>query len=968
MTDNEQVLEEQANKKSKENKKQENQAARQAAEVSRKVAKKGAKQARKAARRFGALAVDTTKSMLGMGERRVQRHSNRTITGRFINDIVSIAETNHIAGMAVDLSKVYIEPRFLPLPPINEPQEKGDIEDEVFKIVPRTFDIPAIMSPYHLESYGIPDLARGHRKIAILGSNGSGRTTSLMLIALWVMREIHFREPDDPVKQAIAEAESELSEKERKQRESERKKEERYAMEELEASLRNEDDKKPKRSTRSHDDDEEELPQFGTLLPIYIHCADLNITMREFGAEVDPAEPVVRALQRRVGTLTARTIPKVVYQRLEQNKTLILMDGYDDLPDSERRRVEAWLEAFMEEYGNNFIVMTGPATGYANLMRLGFATMFMKPWNDQETQKYVERWRDAWPSITGTRRKPGDEPSIEAVKHAMNNNVGLSPAEMTIKVWATFTEGRALHYMDEWMEVFIQRHLPKNQPYDEALPLLRMAATLQTDLGFLTRQGIYVLLAEQIKAEKDDETSEASLTQAALNQMDIDGDGVADADEQADLYDEDDDDDDEEDEEMVRQRRLVNELVFSGMLVQFRGGRYRFRHRLIADYLASLNLSELPENDPATLYNLAQRPNWQEPLKMAVMHTNLDNVVRMKLMEHPDILRSNILGIGLWLAYTKEEKPAWRGEILRQLGNAFVHPKQYLAIRQRIAAVLVQSRDVAGALNIFDVGLGNENIDVRVLSCLGIGAFGKYAHKLVPKLIDISANPEEEDDVRVAAFLALESIKNDDALNHLITYLTEQIWEREQVILGQAITESLAQNVEHGMITLHEMSFSEDFQDDDYAFLRAAIYYGLRRVPRKWAQDDLRDLFLGEKNQYARMPAVECFKEKLEGMPPPDLQPHPTDIKWMQYWAEDVGRPLPRNERAYFVMASTMIEDADSMTRYYAALNLGEMGIIEAIKPLYGLLSDYDASVQDAAYEALAHLQLKLGEKIADPR
>lgn len=948
--------------------KNENQpaASSQAAEVSRKVAKRGAKEARKAVRRFAALAVDTTKSMLGVGERRINRHSNRTIEGRYMNDIISIAESTHLAGMAVDLSRIYVEPRFLPLPPLEQPVDEDDISDEVFHVIPNTYDMPSLIAPYNFDSFRIPDLANGNRKIAILGKNGSGRTTALMLILLWVMGEIHFSEPDDPVKQKLHEHDEELSEKERKAQEEQRKKDEQEARAQLESNMRN-DGKDYKTISKelgeesADDEGEEKLPPFKKLLPIYIHCADLNITSREFGSNIDPAEPIVRALQRRVGTLTARTVPRVLYQRLEKNKTLILMDGYDDLPDSEQQRVEAWLRAFVAQYGKNFIIMTGPAIGYANLMRMDFSPLFIKPWTQTEVQTYIDRWRDAWPHITGTRRKEGEAINPAVVGHAYKRTLALSPAELTLKVWATFRSESPQYAMDKWMEYFIDHHLPDSQPYEEALPLLRMAATLQTDLGFVTRQGIYVLLAEQAAG---DESAEATLSSTALEQLDTDSDGIADAVEDDNIYNSG-DDDGEDDEEMARQRRLVNELVFAGMLVQYRGGRYRFRHRLVADYLASLNLTDLPQNDPATLYDLAQRPNWQEPLKMAVMHTNLDNVVKMKLMTHPDILRTDLLMLGQWLAYVTDTHPNWRGEVLNQLRAAFLHPSQFITNRERIAAVLVESRDIEGALTIFEQGLQSNVAEVRRIACIGIGAMWPYGKKLAPRLQEHAEN-DPDIDVQLAAIFALSVSNDEDIMEKLLTEVVIALGDRPLAKRAIAVTQSLAANPAVGMPTLYEIVTSSEFGDDENGFVRAVALRGIARVERKWARNVILQTFLNDKHDYVSTVANEEYLESLKGHPSPQLPPLPADIEWIDIWADNQGKPLPYNRKSYQTLAETL-EDEEPDARYYGALALGYMGVIEVVGPLYDRLLDPDARVRAAAHRALVDLQIKMGINLPDP-
>lgn len=922
-----------------------------AADVSRKVARRGAKEARKAARRFVTLVGDTSKTVFGVGQRRVNRRNNRTTIGRYINDIITLAETSHIAGLHVDLSQVLVEPRFLPPPDLAEPVREDEVVQEVFYVMPRMPDMPQILAPYNLPSLRIPDLTEGHRRVLILGTPGSGRTTALMALALWALREIQFPEKDDPVKQRIEAELEKLDPKERQKREREREETLAAAREQLESAIAQGEVSKANAVTadEAFKLDEEEanqpLPAFNTLTPLYIHLADLNLTAREFGSEVDPAEPFMRALQRSVSTLTARTIPRMIYQRLEDNQALILMDGYAELPAAEQERVLAWLRAFLAQYGNNFIVMTGPATGYGELVQQDFSPVFMKPWNSQDIGEAIAKYADAFPLITGTKRRPGEEITPNARKRVAAESFGLSPVEVTLKIWAMYSDENVGYNLSEWLEVFVRSQLPANQSYEFIVPFLGNAGALQTERGFIRRQWLEVLFKQQEAA------GAMVITQEALQQLD------ADAPTEADAADSDDDSDEleNEDEAAANRTRMLQTLVFAGLLHRYRSGRYRYRHSIFADYFAAITLRDLPRTSPASLYVLAQRPQWRRAFAHAARYTNLDNVVRMKLMANPDLLHTDLLDMAQWLAYTDEIPPDWRGEILKRLGNAFVNPNQFIANRERIACALVAGRDVEGALNIFEYGLSQPDPDVRRLSALGAGALGNHGQRLDEAIIDLLAAPEE--DVQLAAAHALGALQTEFSRQAM-----EQALQEGDQKLQQAVAEAFAGMPQNGYETLHAL------MEHNEMFVRRAALFGVRRIETEWAQDVIRQRFMHETQSFVHLLAQESFLRQIEGNT--GLQPPPSvaDIDWVYEWADAFGIDLPADQPAHDLLAYMMTPtNTDLYYRVLGTVLAGQLGVVQTAQSLYSCLQDPDPIVRQAAYKSLIDMQVRIGERLPDP-
>ncbi|MFZ4815089.1 MAG: HEAT repeat domain-containing protein [Phototrophicaceae bacterium] len=921
-----------------------------AAQLTRKIARRGSRQIQRAFRQFAPLIVDTVRSTLGFEQRRVTRYSNRSTTGRLINEIISIAETQHLGGQHVDLSQVLVEPRFLLTPQVAEPVAEDEAVTEVYYVIPHLPDLPHLSAPYNPPSLRIENLAAGYRRVAIVGTPGSGRTTALMAFALWAMRALEFEEPDDPLKARLAAEEAALSEMERQERA--RKKQELLAAarEQLENAIKQGEVPRVRATNAKEAAAEAEraalgaLP-FNELVPAIIHMGDLYITPQEFGNQADPAEPLVRAIQRRVGTLTARTIPGLIYERLEQNRMLLFMDGFDELPPTDQPRLLLWLKAFLAQYGNNFIVVTAPARGYGVFTSLDFTPVFIKPWTPLEVNSAIEKWQAVWPQVTKTRDKDGEAVPANQVKHAVTDTFGLSLAEITLKIWAAFSSADNLPTIGEWVQSYLAAHLPPNTPYDKALDVLRLAATIQIDNGFITARSLDMLAEAQAAGKATDQSLDSSQLAAATE-----GEVVADP------YDEDDEDDATNSEQVAR-RQLLRGLTFSGLLVTYRGGRYRFRHSILADYLASFTLTPLPQSDPASLYTLAQKPTWRWAVAFAAAHTDLHGVAQMKLAANPDLFYSDWLDMLEWLRHVKGET-TWRAEVLNRLLRLFVDPNGFIVAKERIIAGMLHSRDVAAAVQFIEGGLGSGDIDTVRMVCLASGGLGRHGRRFIPELIEAIGLPEQ--DIHIAAAHALSALGTEEAKDALAGFL-EQGGER----LQQAIAEALAGLPEEGYQTLFDTQ-DIDGEDQQSILLRRAGVFGLRRIQKEWSNDRIRQVFLRESQFMVRVIAQEAFLQQQAGVVGLTPLPNPEDIYWIRHWAERRGLIMDTPNQAKAALAETL-KDQNKVFRALGALALGQLGIVQAVRPLYVRLTDDDRAVRQAAYRALTTLQLVMGQPLPNP-
>ncbi|MFW5771748.1 MAG: hypothetical protein ACOCZH_00390, partial [Phototrophicaceae bacterium] len=395
-------------------------------------------------------AITSARDSMQTGARRAQEFATRSADARYLNDLLKYIARDHLAGTRIGLKDVVVEPRFLKVAEPATPDEEKIVKD-VFHVVPVIADYPYLHAPYNIETLAIEDLDNGDRALVLLGTPGSGRTTALHTIALWSLGQVDFTPSKDAVQQQLEEEERMIeNEEDRARSYADRVQAEQRARDALEGD---EESPQPEDVAATQG-----LP-FRQLTPIYAHMSDIRPDLRgfarEFGRQVDPAEPLVRAVQQTVSARTAHAIPRNIYERLREGRALVLLDGFDEIPAAQQDACLLWLQAFLDEYDNNFIIVTASVRGYGPLQKSGFVPVFLRPWHDLQADALADRWAEHWGTISGQRRRSAEAVDAGTVKRLKARSRGLTPFEQTVRAWAIYQSPEQTHLQD-WMQNYFR--------------------------------------------------------------------------------------------------------------------------------------------------------------------------------------------------------------------------------------------------------------------------------------------------------------------------------------------------------------------------------------------------------------------------------------------------------------------------------------------------------------------------------
>lgn len=621
----------------------------------------------------------------------------------YASELRAFCQRQHLLGYTAPLSDVLVEPRFLQAAPLIAPIEVNLTRSVLFS-VPVVPEYPMLHAGYHVPTHSLEEIGLGDRHVAILGTRGSGLSTTLHALALFSLGAVQFVTPPDVMQEQIAAEEKKLSAEER----AERVRQNVLRAEQTRESLTNSQGKKYIDLMTAETVDATSY-SLRTAAPLLVHLANIVLDSPEYGSVVDPAEPLVRALQSQVGYVTAQTMPPTLYQLLERGQALILLDGLEDIPAAERSAKLGWVRALLGQYGDNRIIMVAHPAGALELRSIGFSTVQLRPWNQTMHETFLEK----------------------VAQHAP-------------RVSALTGETR-----DQWL-----KQARRRETRDTVLSLLHPAASHPAEAALLH---LKTLLA-------DFEAREEELRQLAwmqLEQQSIRIDSLIEANPEP-----------IETEELKaqiqrrlqavrKQRAALEKLVKAQVLVRIRGGHYRFANAL---YLAAL---VAPTLTPEEAMEKRNDPDWEVVLTCANGWHDLQPLVADSLNHPAYIDMRQLLKPVTWLPYASSV--GWRTPYLRLLAGQMVAPNQYTAVREMLAAALISSQD-ASVINVFRKMIQNENSDCRRIGILALGAL-KDTEAL--STIAGQMNEDSAGDVQVAAALALAALATDQAAEMLIIALNE---------------------------------------------------------------------------------------------------------------------------------------------------------------------------------------------------
>ncbi len=676
-----------------------------------------------------------------------------------------------------------------------------------------------------------------------------------------------------------------------------------------------------------------EVESLHEMIPFFIHAADLGLPLKDPKKPTDFLTPITSKLVELSGALTAGKLPNFVEYAFESGRALLLLDGCDELTPTGLQEVTAYLRVILRQFPRARIITTGAPEYVDGLLSLGFAPMPIMPWTAQKQREFLQVWTMLWQKYVAaeawaqTVLMPIDP--ILLNRWLLDGNLGLTPMELTLKVWAAYAgDARGARPTDA-IEAHLRRLLPAQAPI-EALYVIGAQASLNGLSLFETGRAkewtksfepaIPLPTAEAEPAFGENLPPEASPAPGETGPLAAKPGAK------------------KQTGPLPRPASLVSQITVSGILAAHGGSLARFAHPIYLGFLAGKGLTA------ADAETVLKQPPWvgrATTLRYMAAFGDATGLVNSLLATEDHILLRPRLTAARLLRDAPLKAP-WRNAVMGALIQVLQNEDHPIGLRGQVIAALVLSGDPnTGAL--FRQLMLSPSNELRRLAALGAGVV--HDSKSVDALIEVLNTSAGA--ARQAACLALVEIGTPQALEAIATALTQG---DEQLRIAAA--EALANHPVEGHETLKDGITSEDI------LLRRAIVYGLARVREPWAQELLGQIPTQDDQWVVRNAAVEVL-ESLQRPNPhiPQREMPPENMPWLIEFAGKYGMGVIPGEPATDLLLLALKDD--NIEYKQAALHYlrhtPTEGVLAALYPhLYGT----DAEMRDGVFRVLQEMAM----------
>jgi len=673
-----------------------------------------------------------------------------------------------------------------------------------------------------------------------------------------------------------------------------------------------------------------ELGALKDAIPFHLHVADLKLPITE---PKQVLEPISEALAEHAPLRDLGRLPGFVQNAFSSGRALFLLDGYDELPAEEQRGVAEYLKTLMHNYPKVRLVATGAPEYLDGLIPLGFAPLTLCAWSVRQNERFVEQWGQLWSQTVALEAwaQTGPEQVDPLLLNTWlgSDNSGLSPLEMTLKVWGAYAGDSLGSHVLESIATHVRRLAPANTPL-AALETLALQVIMNSQPSFEPGKARGWVQSFEVEENlPEGEADETSGEAAQAEKKSKNGRKT-------------------ERTTPLPSAGLLGKMASSGLLTYHRENSVlRFSHPVFAGYLAGHALTNYQ-----TAETVLNQPDWSGKylvLRYVAANGNADKLVQSLLEFSRLPMHRPLFAAARWLR-DAPRNAKWRGKLFGTLAAVMQTEGIPLSLRGQAMAAFANSKDPSAA-TLFRQFAASTAFELAHLAILGAGVM--QDSKAVPVLEGALQAPSQS--VRRAACLALVAIGTTEALESVAHAMLSGDEE-----LRRAAGEALANDPREGHAMLRDGISMQDI------LLRRAVMYGLGRVDEPWAVETLQKMQVDDDQWVVRNAATEILDAKTEitAFAPSKLKP-PHETPWLVEFAAKNGTGISPGVPATDVLLLALKEENPEYG--LAALPYLKFTPKEGvIGQMYDTMYRDDPELREAAFHTLWEIGAS-GVKLPDP-
>ena len=351
-----------------------------------------------------------------------------------------------------------------------------------------------------------------------------------------------------------------------------------------------------------------------------------------------------------------------VLNLLKKGQALVMFDGFDELPISERTKVSEWLSAAMQKYRNSVFILTSRPTAYREnyTAQKPSSSFWIEKFDQEQRQKFVEQWYLCQEILArGGRNGVGIEREAKERAKSLLAQIKERPELDAIAGNALLLNMMVRYHRDELGAELPQRKVELYQGICD-LQLNRRPSLRKIELLLKStnqRQEVlqFVALEMMKRATNDREESFKQIQRDdLLNMLKI---GLA-----------------KFNNEVNVEQFLVQMVDISEMLVRREENIYQFSHLSFQEFLAASELVLLKEEGEAMLFEKLSLNAWKDTILFYASLTPNPNRLIQRLV---DLDNTNLVD----LIYRQTNKAA----VLKSL-EKLVIDKRYEQLEEYLKA------------------------------------------------------------------------------------------------------------------------------------------------------------------------------------------------------------------------------------------------------------------------------------------